>query len=88
MFARKNSAQASQTAPTDNPDSHPDLSEEANNYPTLQLTRSDLGLDGKMRSRAQGREGDRKQNEHLAVQSPSSGISIETGAILDRLART
>ena len=36
MFARKNSAQASQTAPMeDNPDSHPYNSEEANDYLTL-----------------------------------------------------
>lgn len=41
MFARKDSAQTGQTAPMeDNPDGHPHLSEEANNYPTLQLTRS------------------------------------------------
>lgn len=41
MFARKDSAQTSQTAPMeDNPDSHPYPSEEANSYPTLQLTRS------------------------------------------------
>ena len=130
MFVRKNSAQASQTAPTeDNLDSHPYPSEEANNYPTLQLTRSNekyanegqlrfkneltnpevrhdelgtywknepfwnsscqlsssysLGLDGNMRIRAQGRDGDKKQNEHLGVQSSSSGISIETGADLE-----
>ena len=39
MFARKDSAQTGQTAPMeDNPDGHPHLSEEANNYPTLQLT--------------------------------------------------
>ena len=113
----------------DDPDSHPYPSEEANNYPTLQLIRSNekyanegqprfkneptnpevrhdglstywkkepfrnspcrlsssysLGLDGKMRSRARGRHGDKKQNEYLAVQSPSSGISIETGADLE-----
>ena len=100
----------------DNPDGHPHLSEEANNYPTLQLTRSNekyanegqlrfkneltnlevqhdgpstywknepfwnsscqfssshsSGLDGKTRSRAQERDGDKKWNEHLAVQSP------------------
>lgn len=117
MFARKDSAQTGQTAPMeDNPDGHPHLSEEANNYPTLQLTRSNekyanegqlrfkneltnlevqhdgpstywknepfwnsscqfssshsSGLDGKTRSRAQERDGDKKWNEHLAVQSP------------------
>ena len=130
MFARKDSGQTSQTAPMeDNQDSHPYPSKEANNHPTLQLTRSNekhanegqlrfknelanlevqydgpntywknepfwnsscqlssshcLGLDGKMRSRARGRHGDKKQNEYLAVQSPSSGISIETGADLE-----
>ena len=127
MFARNDSGQTSQTAPMeDNQDSHPYPSKEANNYPTLQLTRSNekhanegqlrfknglanlevqydgpsthwknepfwnsscqlssnhsLGLDGKTRSRAQERDGDKKQNEHLAVQSPLSlSTSIETG---------